>query len=377
MVVAAVTLGLAGLTPAGAAVAPSQWSQPGYGPGRNYYNPQESVVNVSTIKKMKLRWSFARQDGSPGCNAAAQAPLAVDGRVFVLNGDGVTALDAKTGKRLWDNLSFSFISADLIVVGDLLMVTDTSCYSNSNYDGHVTALDVRTGVVRWRSSGAWMVNSIVADAGMIVTSGYCGTCDDAEHGVIGIRVSDGAAMWSHGNMILAGPVSAGGRVMLTGTKGQPDFVASITTGAPLYQHGPGWHPSAASPDGDKFYATNSNGLSALDAKRGKVAWTIKKESGDLAADNSRVYVASAGRINTYNPKSGKLLWTKAIADPQRLVRAGGLLYVTSGSGSLMILSPADGKTIAAGTAYGPTHSVVVAGGRIYAGGGAALRTYAP
>jgi outer membrane protein assembly factor BamB len=81
--------------------------------------------------------------------------------------------------------------------------------------------------------------------------------------------------------------------------------------------------------------------------------------------------------NTYNPKSGKLLWTKAIADPQRLVRAGGLLYVTSGSGSLMILSPADGKTITAGTAYGPTHSVVVAGGRIYAGGGAALRTYAP
>jgi hypothetical protein len=57
----ATTLVLGGVTPAEAATAPSQWSQPGYGPGRNYYNPQESVVNASTIKKAKLRWSFSRQ----------------------------------------------------------------------------------------------------------------------------------------------------------------------------------------------------------------------------------------------------------------------------------------------------------------------------
>jgi outer membrane protein assembly factor BamB len=233
----ATTLGLASMTPAAAATAPSQWSQPGFGPGHNYYNSQESVVNSSTIKKAKFRWSFSRQDGSPGCHASPQAPLVGDGRVFVLDGDGVAALDAKTGRRLWDNMSFSFISADLIVVGGLLLVTDTNCYSNSNYDGHVTALDVRTGVARWRSTGSWMVDTIVADAGMVVTSGYCGTCDDFERGVIGIRASDGAVMWSFHNMVLAGPVSAGGRVMLTGTDGQPDFVASIKTGAALYYPG--------------------------------------------------------------------------------------------------------------------------------------------
>jgi outer membrane protein assembly factor BamB len=288
----------------------------------------------------------------------------VDGRVFVLDGDGVAALDAKTGRRLWDNMSFSFISADLIVVGGLLLVTDTNCYSNSNYDGHVTALDVRTGVARWRSTGNWMVDTIVADAGMVVTSGYCGTCDDFERGVIGIRASDGAQMWSYDNVVLAGPVSAGARVVLTGTNGQPDFVASIKTGAPLYYPGSGWRPTAASPAGDRFYATNTLGLNALDAKNGKVVWTVKKESGDLAADNNRVYVASAGRINAYHPKTGKLIWARAIADPGRLVRAGGLLYVTSGSGTLAILSPTNGKTLSSGSAYGPTHGVVVAGGQI-------------
>jgi outer membrane protein assembly factor BamB len=255
----------------------------------------------------------------------------VDGRVFFLDGDGVAALDAKTGKRLWDNMSFSVITADLVVVGDLLLVTDTNCYSNSNYDSYVAALDVRTGVARWGSSGSWMVDTIVADAGMVVTSGYCGMCDDARYGVIGIRASDGAQMWSYNNMVLAGPVSAAGRVLLTGTDWQSDFVAAIKTGAPLHYPGSGWKPTAATPAGDRFYATSLAGLSAVDAKNGKVVWTVKKENGDLAADSNRVYVASAGRINTYNPKSGKLLWTRALADPERLVRAGGLLYVTSSS----------------------------------------------
>ncbi len=374
----ATTMVLGCVTPAEAATAPSQWAQPGYGPGHNYYNPQESVVNASTIKKAKLRWSFFRQDGSPGCNAAPQAPLVVDGRVFSLDGDGVVALDAKTGKRLWENLSFSFISADLIVVGDLLMVTDTDCDSNSDYDGYVTALDVRTGVARWRSTGGWMVDTIVADAGMVVTSGYCGICDtDWKYGVIGIRASDGAQMWSYTSMVLAGPVSAGGRVFLRATDEQADFVASIKTGTPLYYPGSDWLPAAATPAGDRFYATSSAGLSALDAKNGKVVWTVKKENGDLAADSNRVYVASAGRVNTYNPKSGKLLWTRALADPERLVRAGGLLYVTSSSGTLSILSPTNGKTVASGGTFGPSYILVVAGGRIYTGHGDAVRTFAP
>jgi outer membrane protein assembly factor BamB len=371
-------LGWTWMLPAEATTAPSQWSQPGYGAGHTFYNPQESIVNAGTIKKAKLRWSFTRQAGTPGCNASPQGPLVVDGRVFVLDSDGVAALDAKTGKRLWNDTSFSFISANLIVVDGLLLVTDTSCYSNSNYDGTVTALDVKTGAQRWSSGGSWMVDTIVADAGMIVTSGYCGTCDDFEHGVIGIRASDGAEVWSHENMVLAGPVSAGGRVLLRGTtEWLPDFVASIKTGVSLYSPGSGWTPSAASPAGDRFYATNGAGLSAIDAKSGKIIWTVKKEAGDLATDRDRIYVASAGRVNTYHPKSGKLLWTRPVTDPERLVRAGGLLYVTSGAGALSILSPPTGKPTAPGNAFSPTYGVVVAGGRIYAGNGDTVRTYAP
>lgn len=370
-------LGMAGATPSMAATPPSQWAQAGYGPGHNYYNPQESVINSSTIKKLKLRWSLAPEDGDPGCSAYAGSTRVVDGRVFQIDGPGVAAFDAKTGKRLWSNASFSYISADLTVVGDLLIVIDTNCYSNSDYDAYVAALDVRTGAVRWSSSGSWMVDTVVADAGVIVTSGYCGTCSDYEYGVVGYRASDGAVLWSYDNMALSGPVSAAGRVLLRATDQHADVVASVKTGAILYYPGSGWNVRAASPAGDRFYVTSSLGLSGLDAKNGKLLWTIKKESGDLAADTNRIYVASAGRVNAYAAKTGKLAWTRSVADPEGLVRAGGLLYVTSGEGALSILSPTTGKTVASGSSYGSTYGVIVAGGRLYATAAGTVEAYAP
>ena len=122
----AAVLAAVNVTPAAAATPPSQWAQAGYGPGHNYYNPQESVINTSTIKKLKPRWSATAEDGEPGCSASPGSTRVVDGRIFMISGTGVAAFDAKTGKRLWSNPNFSYISAELVVVGGLLMVTDTN-----------------------------------------------------------------------------------------------------------------------------------------------------------------------------------------------------------------------------------------------------------
>jgi outer membrane protein assembly factor BamB len=90
------------------------------------------------------------------------APLVVNGRVYMLDSGGVAAYNARTGVRLWLNTSFSVITANLVIVGGLVLVSDTSCYSTSNYDGHVTALNAATGVEQWRSTGSWMIVSIHA-----------------------------------------------------------------------------------------------------------------------------------------------------------------------------------------------------------------------
>jgi outer membrane protein assembly factor BamB len=73
--------------------------------------------------------------GVPGCNRPLVAPVVVDGGVLLLEAGGVGARDATTGKRLWLDTSFSLITARLVAADGMLIVNDTNCYSNSDYDG--------------------------------------------------------------------------------------------------------------------------------------------------------------------------------------------------------------------------------------------------
>src|SRR5687768_7883754 len=97
LLVAVVALGAA---PA-AAAAPAAWTRAGHDPGNTGYNPDEPTVNAGTIAKLKRRWTATPGPGTEGCGPSPQAPLVAGGRVFVLDGRGVGAYDAASGKRLW------------------------------------------------------------------------------------------------------------------------------------------------------------------------------------------------------------------------------------------------------------------------------------
>ncbi|MEU4244120.1 PQQ-binding-like beta-propeller repeat protein [Actinoplanes sp. NPDC026619] len=372
------TIGLGGAVPAQAKPPPASWAQDGFGPGNTSYNPTESVINAGSIGRLKLRWTVASAPGAPGCRPDPLAPLAVDDRVFRRDASGVAGYDAASGKQLWRNASAGTAAA-LIAAGNLILVFDGGCYSASSYGSSVTALDAGTGARRWTRSGGWTIDTAVADAGTVVTSGYCGTCEDAQHGVNAYRLTDGALLWSRPGQVLAGPVSAGGLVLLRETTGGAETWASrISTGKPLWGTSRSSSVSAASPDGTRFYIRDDDSLCARLVGNGKPLWKIPKETGDLAADDRYVYVASAGRMNTYDAKNGRLVWTRALASPREPVRAGGLLYVLYGKGSLAVLTPADGRPVAAKATYsGLSEHVVPAGGRLLISGESSLRAYAP
>ena len=362
-----------------AATPPAAWGHDGYGPGNTRYNPAESVVNASSVNRLKLRWTVTPAAGRPGCEPGPVAPRAVDGRVVLLDGGGVAAHSATTGRRLWHNTGFRLITAGPIVTGGLVLVTDTACDSNSSYDGALTALDAATGAQRWRRTAAWTVDIAVADAGTIVTSGSCGTCDDARTAVNAYRLSDGTPLWSRPREVLAGPVSAGGTILLRRDTGRTRTWASrISTGAPLWGTDLRTTAVAANPAGTHLYVTDEGGLCARAAADGRRLWQIPKEAGDLAADGRRVYVASAGRVNTYDARTGRLLWTRALASPRTPVRAGGLLHVLSGKGTLTVLSAADGRPVSTRANYsGLDVHVVPAGGRLLTTQRRAVSAYTP
>ena len=335
------------------------------------------MVNATTIKKLKLRWTARPGPGAEGCRPAAVGPMVLGDRMFVLDSEKIGAYDVRTGKRLWLVSDLPFDGAGLAIVDGLVLGTEVNCFSASDYTTNVMAFDPRTGKAKWDQLVSWSIDSYVGDQGVFVVSGVCGTCDDARYAAVAFRVSDGRRLWTAENAVLAGPVSSGGRIMLRSTTQQAATVVDIGTGEALWGTGTLWSVSAANPAGTQFYLRNSGGLSAVRAGDGRTMWRIRGEAGDLASDGRRVFVASAGRVNAYHATTGKLEWTRAVLTPRRPIRAGGLLYVRSKM-SLVILSPSTGKPVASGMPFGTmTDHVVVAGGRLFVTSGRNVRSYTP
>ena len=352
-----------------AAAGGPAWTQDGYGAGNTGYNPAESTINANSVGKLKLRWTVAPVPATEGC-ADSKTPVVADGRMFIVDGDGVGAYGVRNGKLLWRNATVmaTRVGRTLTVVGHLVITTGWSCFGMSNPSGHMSALDVQTGKLRWHVMQGDNIVSVVADRGTIVANAECSVCGSSS--VTGYRASDGKQTWTNQDNVATGPVSAGGRLLLTAMDGGSSAVA-VATGKALWKSSMRWTSLAANPSGDTFYATNPAGaLAAVDARTGEVAWSVPKAAGPLAADGRRVFVAKSG-ITAFDAKTGRKRWSHLGNAGPRPVRAGGLLYAAGGA-----LSPVTGATVLA-NGYGGNH-VVVVGGRLYATSGeGVVRAYAP
>jgi outer membrane protein assembly factor BamB len=363
------SLVVGGATTAAATGGPA-WEQDGYGAGNTGYNPAEPGINAGSVGRLKLRWTVAPKPGTEGC-ADPRTPVIADGRMFIVDGDGVGAYDVRNGKLLWRDATVmaARIGRTLTIAGGLVITTGWSCFGMSNPSGHLAALDVRTGKLRWHVIQNDNVVSVVADRGLIIANAECTVCRSSS--VTAYRVGDGRRMWSNDDdNVATGPVSAAGRLLLTSKDGGSSAVA-VPTGRTLWTSPVRWSSIGADPAGGTFYATDPAGaLTAINAGTGKVAWSVPKAAGPLAADGRRVFVARNG-ITGYDARTGKKLWGRPGTAGPRPIRAGGLLYASGG-----VLSPVTGATVA--PRMFPGNHVVVVGGRLYATSGeGVIRAYTP
>jgi outer membrane protein assembly factor BamB len=261
------------------------------------------------------------------------------GRVVLREGDGIGARDVRTGKRLWLRPGFGLLGRRMAIAGGLLLVTDSSCFSQSNYDGTITALTLATGAVSWRARQSGTVDKLVVDGGVLVTHGYCLTCDEDKDQVVAYRVAGGAKLWSRNQVDLAGEVSAGRRVLLSSTaRAFGTQAVDLLDGAVAWRSGLAWQALSATPAGDRFLATRGTGFSAVTARTGKAAWTVRSKVRSLSTDGHRVYAAGSALI-AYDAAKGRRLWSRGLGGPGKPIRAGGLLYVTTTGAALAILAP--------------------------------------
>jgi eukaryotic-like serine/threonine-protein kinase len=284
----------------------------------------------------KLRWKY-----TTGNLIGESSPAVGSDAVYVGDLGGVIhAVGLRDGARLWTFKTGSEIKSSPVLVpagspprtparggaSDVVLI--------GSYDGHLYALEARTGRLRWKVLTKGQVHATPAvQDGLAFIAG----CDAVFRA---IRVADGKEVYQ------------------------------IESGA----------YTGASPvvDGDRaYFGTFNFEVLALDLKRRRIAWRYTQPDAQFpyyssaALDGGRVIVGGRDKVvHAIDAATGKAAWTfatRARVDSSPVV-AGGRVYIGSSDGRLYVLDAASGKKVwEFDTGAGLTASPAVAAGKIIIG----------
>src|SRR5262245_36239462 len=242
------------------------------------YSPLEQI-NKGNVKTLQLVWSRAMEAGTNEIT-----PIVHDGIMYLGNpSDVIQAIDAATGELIWDyhhplppRASFPSIwgqrKRSITLYGDYVIF--------ATWNNHVVALDARTGKLVWqndRRGELFESNSsgpIVAGGMVIVGS----TCQVAGHGcyVTGHDVRNGEELWR--NELIPQPGQPGDETWA----GAP-FEKRWMTGV--------WGQLTYDPELDLVFYGSSGAGPASETQRGTIGgtmagtntrWAVKPRTGEIA-----------------------------------------------------------------------------------------------
>ena len=368
-------------------VSNSTWAQP-------FGMPSNRTGNAALRVVPQLVWQASIGDGDGRRVRITADPVVAGGLIYTLDSGARVSGVTPAGAVAWSvDLTPSADSAGQATGGGL-SYADGVLYVSSGY-GRLTALDARTGAIRWeqRLEAAGSGTPLVDNGTIYLVSG-----DETGWA---IRASDGRVLWridaapSVANVLgTPAPVAAGKYVIFGFGSGEvvgafrnggferwsafvggerngrvASTIGDITGGPVLV--------------GDTVYAGNHSGrtaaFSALDGER---IWTARQ--GALGpvwpAGDSVFLVSDQSQLVRLDASSGSTVWAvdlpgyvkdkprkrAAIYAHYGPVLAGGRLVVASSDGVLRFFAPESGALV--GTAEipgGSSTSPVVAGGTLY------------
>jgi outer membrane protein assembly factor BamB len=198
--------------------------------------------------------------------APVYAGPAVTGKLVIFAGtaDKIYAVDATTGKLIWEFNAGSRVWATPLVVNDTAYI--------STLKHKLVALDVATGKERWsfdQAKGA-LAGKPVFDNGVV----YVGSFDNHLYAV---DASSGEERWAFdaSNWVWEGPVVVSGTLYLGDLGGNVYALDAATQGLVWAQPFQAGGPVRATPlyaDGTLYVGTANGALYALDPATGKERW---------------------------------------------------------------------------------------------------------
>ena len=337
------------------------------------------LVNINPVLNINRLWSERLGDGAEYLRLPLQ-PTVLNGVVYAAGYKGrVVALDADTGRHLWQtNTNFSLSAGPALGEG-LVVVGGT--------DGVLLALSSDTGEERWRYqlSSEPLSKALVAK-GMVVVRTVDGV-------MLGLNASNGTVRWTYQGTVpklslrgTASPVLAErANAVVEGFDDGRLVALDITTGDVL------WAVTIDKPSGrteldrladidataavvgkDVYVAGYHGKVALLDLDNGQVWWSKDASSyRGFGLDDKIVFLVSAnGEVLAIRRTDGNQQWqqsalmNRALSAPAQLVDSlivgdfeGYVHWLNKLDGSIQARASTDGERI--------TNAPVVADGRVY------------
>lgn len=368
------------------------WAQPG-GDANN------APGHLALSGGVHQAWSADAGKGSSKIGRITASPIVVDGRVYVLDADGVvSAFSISGGSAAWraglqptadpNKSSPSFTASIFSLGGDDgggygggLAADGGRIFAASGY-GTVIALDPASGKRLWEKNLGAPVRSSPTAAGervfVITTEGrfYC------------LSATDGTELWvtrglpSQASLALnASPAVYDDIVVVPYPSG--DLIAlKIADGSPVWSENlsrtrttseMASMSDAARPaiDGGVVFAVGHGGrMVATQAKTGERIWSLNVPSTQTpwVAGDSVFVVDTSGQLMAVSRKDGKIQWTTKLpgATWSGPTLAGNTLWLVSNKGQLAGVDPATGRQTVTQEVGDPVYiAPVVAQGKMF------------
>ncbi len=285
------------------------------------YSPLDQIT-TENVHRLQLVWGW-----SMGSGLSQPTPLVHDGVMYIPNpGNGVHAVNAATGERLWQYAGNDERSEDRPNRGPSRGSRSIALYGNKVYlnttDARIVALDARTGEVAWNHTVADRTLGYRYSSGPIVVGGRIVAgmtgCQNYKNDVCFISAHDaetGEEVWR--TSTIARPGDPGGDTWgdlpLMYRAGSDSWIPGAYDPETNLTY---WSTSQAKPwarisratDGDALY---TNSVLALDAATGELKWYyqfVPGETHDLDDVFESVLIDHRGRRSLFKMGKHGILW---------------------------------------------------------------------
>jgi outer membrane protein assembly factor BamB len=283
--------------------------------GEELAEPPAPLVELKSTLTIEALWSEDVGSGGPKQHLKL-VPVAVGDRIFTADRKGdLRAIDATTGKRIWEQDTDTAVSGGL-GAGDALVLVGTS-------DGEVLALSQERGEIRWRSTvSSEVLASPQAAEGTVVVRTLDGK-------LFGLEATSGARLWVYDRQVpvltlrgTSAPVVVSGRV-IAGFDNGSLVALDLKTGKLI------WETPLAQPRGrtelermvdidaepvvfdEIIYAATFQGrVAAISLDSGQIDWDRDLSSyAGIGVDSDNVYLTDAeSHVWALDRYSGASVW---------------------------------------------------------------------